>query len=162
MIVSHVSGPICQACSRLHSRRDVDERPHRQDTRPAFVPGTVWGTAPMQNLQVQLGAVLALKSGSQSPDTSSPIPRLLYVQARGRPSVTKLRHHNKRAGTVTPAGHNGMTRAVYARILAAADTIASATSATSYQSGERRAAVIFRRRRRLPVLLISNSTAAAR
>lgn len=41
----------------------VDERHHRQDTRPAFVPSTVWGTASMQNLHVELGAVLARNSG---------------------------------------------------------------------------------------------------
>jgi hypothetical protein len=35
----------------LQSRsRHVDEHPHRQDTRRAFVPGTVWGTASIQNL----------------------------------------------------------------------------------------------------------------
>jgi hypothetical protein len=28
----------------------VDERRYRQDSRPAFVPGTVWDTAPIQNL----------------------------------------------------------------------------------------------------------------
>jgi hypothetical protein len=29
----------------------------------AFVPSTVWGTAPMQNCQVTIGAVFAPKSG---------------------------------------------------------------------------------------------------
>ena len=46
-----------------HHRRSVDERRPRQDTRPAFVPVTVWGTASRQNCQVEFGAVLALKSG---------------------------------------------------------------------------------------------------
>jgi len=31
------------------------------------VPGTVWGTASIQNLQVTIGAVLAHKSGRPSP-----------------------------------------------------------------------------------------------
>ena len=52
--------------SALRRRQDVDERHHRQDTRPAFVPGTVWGTASMRNCQVELGAVLALNSGRLS------------------------------------------------------------------------------------------------
>ena len=42
-------------------RSGMDERHSRQDTRPTCVPGTMWGTAPMQNLQVERGAVLALK-----------------------------------------------------------------------------------------------------
>jgi len=53
---------------------------------------------------------------------SSPIPRLLHAWARARPSVTELRHHHNRAGTVTPTGRKRMPRAVYPRILAAADT----------------------------------------
>ena len=52
--------------SALDRRQDVDERLHRQDTRPAFVPGTVWGTASKQNCQVMVGAVLALNSGRLS------------------------------------------------------------------------------------------------
>ena len=52
--------------SALDRRQDVDERLHRQDTRPAFVPGTVWGTASKQNCQVMVGAVLALNSGKLS------------------------------------------------------------------------------------------------
>ena len=44
-------------------RRGVDERHPWQDTRLAFVPSTVWGTASRQNCQVEFGAVLALKSG---------------------------------------------------------------------------------------------------
>ena len=53
-------GPIAgrPALCRRHS---VDERHRWQDTRPACVPGTVWGTAPLQNLQVERGAVLAPK-----------------------------------------------------------------------------------------------------
>jgi hypothetical protein len=37
----------------------MDERHPWQDSRPACVPGTMWGTAPGQNLQVVLGAVLS-------------------------------------------------------------------------------------------------------
>src|SRR5487761_1694945 len=51
----------------LPRRHGVDERPQRQDTGPAFVPGTVWGTASMQNLVVGLGAVLALNPGRPAP-----------------------------------------------------------------------------------------------
>ena len=56
---SHLAAP--------HRRRGVDKRRHRQDSRPAFVPSTVWGTASMQNCQVEFGAVLALKSGRPPP-----------------------------------------------------------------------------------------------
>ncbi len=51
------------ARSAHRRRRGVDERHRRQDTRPAFVPVTMWGTASRQNWQVEFGAVLALKSG---------------------------------------------------------------------------------------------------
>jgi hypothetical protein len=47
----------------LGRRHGVDERHRRQDSRPACVPSTMWGTAPMQNLQVVRGAVLTPKSG---------------------------------------------------------------------------------------------------
>ncbi len=70
----------------------VDERPHRQDTRPAFVPGTVWGTASIQNLPVEIGAVLTRKSGRHSP-LCPPRTRTLssrrHAQARhGRAATT--------------------------------------------------------------------------
>ena len=42
-------------------RRHVDERHDCRDTVPACVPSTVWGTASMQNLPVEIGAVLALQ-----------------------------------------------------------------------------------------------------
>jgi len=44
------TGALTPRQPRPRRRRDVDERPHRQDTRPAFVPGTVCGTAPIPNL----------------------------------------------------------------------------------------------------------------
>ena len=53
-------GPIADRPA-LRRRHGVDERHRWQDSRPACVPGTVWGTAPMQNLQVARGAVLAPK-----------------------------------------------------------------------------------------------------
>ena len=55
-------GPISARPALCH-RHGVDERQRWQDSRPACVPGTVWGTAPMPNLQVARGAVLAHKSG---------------------------------------------------------------------------------------------------
>jgi hypothetical protein len=51
------------ARSAHRRKRGVDERRHWQDIRPAFVPGTMWGTASMQNLPVMVDAVLALNSG---------------------------------------------------------------------------------------------------
>jgi len=59
--------PLC----RKHS---VDERYRWQDTRPACVPGTMWGTAPMQNCQVARGAVLAPKLWQALAAPSSPGP----------------------------------------------------------------------------------------
>jgi hypothetical protein len=41
----------------------VDERHDCRDIDPACVPSTVWGTASSPNRQVQIGAVLALRSG---------------------------------------------------------------------------------------------------
>ena len=62
-------------------RQNVDETPDRQDNCPAFVPGTMWGTAPRQNLQVERGAVLAHNSGR---------PLALCRDGRRRPhAVTK-------------------------------------------------------------------------
>jgi hypothetical protein len=53
-------GPIAARPARCR-RHSVDERHRWQDSRPACVPGTMWGTAPMLNLQVVRGAVLAPK-----------------------------------------------------------------------------------------------------
>ena len=53
-------GPIAGRPA-LCRRHGVDQRHRWQDSRPACVPGTVWGTAPMQNLQGARGAVLAPK-----------------------------------------------------------------------------------------------------
>ena len=39
--------------------RHMDDRRDCRDTVPAWVPSTVWGTAPMRNRQVKIGAVLA-------------------------------------------------------------------------------------------------------
>ena len=83
--------------SVLCRRRGVDERRLRPDSDPAFVPGTVWGTAPMQNRQVTVGAVFALKSGTHPaccrdhgpilipiPGTAAVTPRLTWADgARG-------------------------------------------------------------------------------
>src|SRR5208283_3025355 len=63
-----------------HRRRPgVDERRHWQDTRPAFVPDTMWGTASRSNCQVALGAVLARD------------PRRLPAGCRGSRCLTYLR-----------------------------------------------------------------------
>ncbi len=78
-----------QSCSRY-----VDERPHRQDTRPAFVPGTVWGTASIQNLQVAIGAVLTRKSGRQSPLCPPSNSDPLLARARPSASLTILHYLN--------------------------------------------------------------------
>ena len=67
--------PLCR-------RHSVDERHRWQDSRPVRVPGMVWGTASMQNLQVARGAVLAPKhwqapaapSSCGSPSTSARAP----------------------------------------------------------------------------------------
>ena len=47
---------------RRIGRHRVDERHDCRDTRPAWLPGTVWGTASSIHRQVQVGAVLAPRS----------------------------------------------------------------------------------------------------
>ena len=69
------------ARSAHRRRRGVDERLHWQDTRPAFVPVTVWGAASRQNCQVELGAVLALNSGRLPIDCRAARPRRRPRQA---------------------------------------------------------------------------------
>jgi len=74
----------------LCRRHDVDECHRWQDSRPACVPGTMWGTAPMQNLQVARGAVLAPKhwqapaapSSRGPPVTAAAVPHLNRPQDR--------------------------------------------------------------------------------
>ena len=89
--------------SARHRRRGVDEPRPPQDTRPACVlSGTVWGAAPGQNGQVQLGAVLNLKFWQASaslprrslspvtPETAAtpPTPHPLPIMpARGRAQI---------------------------------------------------------------------------
>ena len=82
-------GPIAGRPA-LCRRHGVDERHRWQDTRPACVPGTVWGTASMQNLQVARGAVLAPKvwqapaapSSQGLPATAATVPHLTSPQDR--------------------------------------------------------------------------------
>jgi len=60
-------------------------------------------------------------AGSRRPVLSDPHP--LLAQAPARLSVARLSHPNDRAGTVTPGGRKRAPRAIYARILAAADSM---------------------------------------
>jgi len=80
-------GPLCR-------RHSVDERHRWQDTRPACVPGTVWGTAPLQYLQVERGAVLASKLWQALATPSSPGP----PPTPARPPPARFRHRG-------PASH---------------------------------------------------------
>jgi hypothetical protein len=59
----------------------VDERHRWQDTRPACVPGTMWGTAPRLNLQVGRGAVLAPRLWQAPATPSSCGPPVTPAQA---------------------------------------------------------------------------------
>ena len=69
---------------RLPCRHGVDERHGWQDSRPACVPGTVWGTAPTLNLQVARGAVLtprlwqALAAPSSCGQQAEPAPPVRF------------------------------------------------------------------------------------
>jgi hypothetical protein len=81
-------------------RRGVDERHHWQDTRSAFVPGTVWGTAPMQNRQVERGAVL-------TPNPDRLLPRRL------RPRCSSLRHPRRSSVSNAPPPSPSGDRPVY-------------------------------------------------
>ena len=67
-------------------RSAVDERPDRQDTRPAFVPGTMWGTAPISNLSGcgRRRAYPQLWQAISLPPRANPVPMLL--QGGSQPS----------------------------------------------------------------------------
>ena len=88
-----------------HRRRlGVDERHPWQDTRPAFVPSTVWGTASRQNCQVMVGAVLA----PQFWQASDTLPRHAVPPAR-RPRQEPHRSGSWRHG-LTPRHACGKRR----------------------------------------------------
>ena len=102
-------------------RHGVDERPHRQDTRPAFVPGTVWGTASMQNLQVGLGAVLALNPGRLAPRRLA-ISRGCSIAAAGAGVLSDTPRYPSTPGRAQFETARKPTAAGFTRILTAIDT----------------------------------------
>ena len=95
-------GPIAGRPA-LCRRASVDERHRWQDSRPACVPGTMWGTAPMQNLQVARGAVLARQVWQAAAAPSSRSPSFIPARTRAGQSPTALRSPSSSA--VTPRGH---------------------------------------------------------
>ena len=102
----------------------VDARRPRQDTWPACVPGTMWGTAPMLNLQVARGAVLSpeLCQGLAAPSSRFAL-RLIATQPGSTQLLDSL---SQSAGDHAPLAHDlGGNCAVYARIRRAGDTPAS-------------------------------------
>ena len=117
-------GPI-SARPALCRRRGVDERHRWQDSRPACVPGTVWGTAPMQNLQVARGAVLAPKlwQALAAPSSWCPPPSMPARASAGR-SAPALPHLTRHQDCSAPPGasRRAMLAAVYPRIFTAADS----------------------------------------
>jgi len=66
----------------------VDARRPRQDTWPACLPGTMWGTAPMLNLQVVRGAVLTPNTARALPRRPLGSPRPLSPHGRARHSAS--------------------------------------------------------------------------
>ena len=91
-------------------RRGVDERLPWQDTRPAFVPVTVWGTAPGQNFQVIVGAVLSsilagFRQLAEAPGASA-IPRGNPTRIVSGPDLVPMRGsqtaRRTAAGAATP------------------------------------------------------------
>jgi hypothetical protein len=73
--------------------RHVDERRDYRDIVPACVPSTVWGTAPMRNRQVSLGAVLAPQGRNATPP---------LITASGR-AYSAAPHRSRRHATTYPA-----------------------------------------------------------
>ena len=107
--------------SALRRRQDVDERHHRQDTRPAFVPSTVWGTASRRNRQVELGAVLALNSGRLSgrrPPRSG--DRLRPHQPPGHPRPSPVTPSRPLRSPTQEGVREGLS-AIFARVHVASD-----------------------------------------
>ena len=98
-------GPIAGRPA-LCRRASVDERHRWQDSRPACVPGTMWGTAPMQNLQVARGAVLARQVWQAAAAPSSRLPSFIPARTRAGQSPTALRSPSSSAVTpaTTPSG----------------------------------------------------------
>jgi hypothetical protein len=115
---TRTDGPIAPHLARRR-RRGMDERSHSQDARPACVPGTVWGTAPMLNRQVARGAVLAHKLWQALAALSLLSPTLIRARAPAGGGVPAWPARS----AAPPRTHRRATPiAVYVRILTAADT----------------------------------------
>ena len=102
-------------------RHGVDERQRWQDSRPACVPGTVWGTAPRLNLQVVRGAVLAPKLWQALAAPSSRCMPSIAARTRAGQSPTAQRSPLKLGRHAPRPRRQVMLAAVYARFLTAAD-----------------------------------------
>ena len=88
--------PLAQPARRR--RLGVDGRHPWQDTRPAFVPSTVWGTASRQNCQVMVGAVLA----PQFWQASDTLPRRTAL-LHGAPAKNRIGADRGATGSRRPA-----------------------------------------------------------
>ena len=95
-------GPMADRAALLR-RCDMDGRHCWQDSRPACVPGTMWGTAPMLNLQVVRGAVLAPQVWQAAAAPSSRLPGFIPAQTRAVTHPTSLSSSSSSA--VRPRGH---------------------------------------------------------
>ena len=71
-----VAATGAQEQTALLRRCGMDGRHGWQDSRPACVPGTVWGKAPTLNLQVARGAVLTPRFDRLLPHRPSGFPLL--------------------------------------------------------------------------------------
>ena len=108
----------------------MDERQRWQDSRPACVPGTMWGTAPRQNLQVVHGAVLTRQLWQAAVAPSSRLSGTIPARTRIglSPTTRAIGHHTPRPR------RQAMLAAGYARILTAADTPASWRKLVQYRA----------------------------
>src|SRR5208282_557036 len=135
---TRTAGQTAPRCPR-HRKHGVDERRHWQDSRPASVPGTLCGTASIQNCQVEVGAVLAaIVAGPQQiaeMSASGPPAKRVPQTLRQHPVISQKEVGCRRAAgrglglsgrsprqTQSTDSTSGALSASYARIPSAADS----------------------------------------
>ena len=96
---THTAGLTPRRHRRI-GRHHVDERHYCRDTRPACVPGTVWGTAPSVTAKFRSAPCLPLVQGNLDPPSIAAPAQPFRPASRGH--TTPPTHHASRGRGDTP------------------------------------------------------------